>query len=153
MTEEKIQIGWSQLVFNPDENGLEMMATHWGWCLGENFRPLIFSIFGDIFYESASGGVYWLDIGRGAKEKIANDEAHFKELLGTEKATEWFMPGLVAALYRAGKLPQSGECYCFHILPIFAEGKYEPDNLVPRAGAAAYQYTGVIHRQIATGTL
>ena len=41
------------------------------------------------------------------------------------------MPYLVEQLHAAGKVPESGECYTYVTLPVFAEGKYEVDNLNP----------------------
>lgn len=144
-----MSVRWSQLVFTPDENAIDQLTESWGWLIAEDYTPLLFSILGDLFYQPVSGGVYWLNCGLGEIQKVAASPEEFRELLGTEKATDWFLPKLIEQLYAAGKIPQLGECYRFAILPIFREGKYEVDNLQPVPAAQSYALSGQIHRQIA----
>ena len=59
-----------------------------------------------------------------------------------------FLPPLVDRLHAAGKRPGVGECYGFTILPVFAEGKYDTDNMV--VVPVREQLVGIadIHRQL-----
>ncbi len=143
-----MSVRWSQLVFTPDEKAIDQLTESWGWLIAEHYMPLLFSILGDLFYQPASGGVYWINCGLGEKTQIAASPEEFNELLGTEKAVDWFLPQLVEQLYASGKIPKPGECYSFAIMPIFREGNYEVDNLHPVPAARSWALSGAIHRQI-----
>lgn len=103
-----------------------------------------------VFLEKPDGGVHWLDTGTGLVEHVASTRVQFEEIIRSspDLVDEWFLPPLVKRLHAAGKRPTVGECYGFTILPIFAEGKYEADNMfvVP----VREQLVGMadIHRQL-----
>lgn len=105
---------------------------------------------GGIFLEAASGEVLWLDSGTALIEEVASDRGQFEETIRSSPADvqEWFLPPLVERLQAAGKKPQEGECYGFIILPVFAEGKYDTDNLI--VVPVREQFVGMadIHRQL-----
>ena len=63
--------------------------------------------------------------------------------------SEWLMPALVEQLHAAGKVPEPGECYTYVTLPVFAEGKYEVDNLNPVPAGEHFSVTGHILHEIA----
>ncbi len=142
-------VGWSSLTFTPDAEAVTELATSWGWRIGEPFTPLLFSILGDVFVQLDSGGVHWLNTGTGELGLVATDVDAFRARLATDIADEWFMPALVGQLHAAGKIPEAGQCYTYIILPIFAEGQYSVENLVPVSARDHFGVTGHIHREIA----
>jgi len=103
-----------------------------------------------VFLEKPDSEVHWLDTGTGLVEQVASTRVQFEEIMRSspDLLDEWFLPPLVERLHAAGKRPAVGECYGFTILPIFAEGKYDTDNMfvVP----VREQLIGMadIHRQL-----
>jgi len=143
----RMKLGWAQLTFTPNDEALAALNTAWGNVIGESFTPLLFSVLGDVFYQSTSG-VYWLNVGAGETTLVAKSADHFKSLLLTDVADEWFLPSLVEQLYAAGKVPASGWCYTPVVLPVFAEGKYSVSNLNPVPGKEHFEVTAHVHSQI-----
>jgi len=143
-------IGWSSLTFTPSGEAVQSLAESWKWLIKEPFSPVLFSILGDVFLQPESGGVWWLNTGTAELTRVADSVNEFRTLLGTDLANNWFMPGLVESLHKAGKVPGEGECFTYAILPVFREGKYVADNLNPVPAREAFGYTGDMHRQIAS---
>jgi hypothetical protein len=141
-------ISGSDLTFMPSQDAIERLAEAWAWLLKEPFRPVLFSIMGDVFLEPDSGGIWWLNTGTGELMRVADSIEQFRDLLRTEVADEWLMPGLVEQLHAAGKIPEAGECYTYVTLPVFAEGKYEVDNLNPVPAGEHFSLTGHILHEI-----
>jgi hypothetical protein len=143
-----MSISGSDLTFMPSQDAIERLAEAWAWLLKEPFRPVLFSIMGDVFLEPDSGGIWWLNTGTGELMRVADSIEQFRDLLRTEVADEWLMPGLVEQLHAAGKIPEAGECYTYVTLPVFAEGKYEVDNLNPVPAGEHFSLTGHILHEI-----
>ena len=141
-------IGWSALTFTPSSEALHSLRSSWSWLLPLDAAPLLFSIFGDVFYQGCDGEVNWLNTGTAEITRVAGSSEEFKLILAGE-CDEWFLPGLVEALHREGKVPAAGECYTYAILPIFTEGKLEPWNFKPVPASEHFQLTASIHQQVA----
>ena len=141
---------WSQLTCTPDSDAIRELASAWGWRLKEPFRPLLFSALGDMFYARDAGDVWWLNTGSGELTRVAATVEEFQALLRTDRSDEWLLPPLVEQLRAAGKVLEAGECYTYVILPIFAEGKYEVDNLNPVRAREHFGLTGGIHKDLQT---
>jgi hypothetical protein len=144
-------VGWQDIAFQIEEPLAEEAMTAWSWLFPERWTPLICSMVGGIFFEGESGLVHWLDTGLGLVEQIASSREEFEVTVRSPSplVEEWFLPGLVERVHDAGKYARVGQCYGFTVLPVFAEGKYEPRNMfvVP----VREQFIGMadIHRQIA----
>jgi len=143
-----MSIGWASLTCTPSDEAVKQLAESWGWMLREPFSPVLFSAFGDVFLEPDSGGVWWLNTSVGELTQVAESVQEFRELLGTELADEWFMPGLIERLHAAGKVLQAGQCYTYVTLPVFAEGSYEVENLNPVPVHEHFGLTGHILSEI-----
>ena len=143
-----MSLGWSSLTFSPDAEAVQTLRAAWAWLITEPYKPVLFSVLGDPFLQVESGTILWLNTGTAELTEVARSWEHFVELLSTEQADEWFMPGLVEQLHGAGKVPGSGQCYTYVTLPIFVEGKYEVSNLNPVAAKEHFAFTGEVHQQI-----
>jgi Domain of unknown function (DUF1851) len=137
-------VDWSALTFTPSNEAIAQLRESWAWLLTEPFVPVLFSTIGDVFFEPASGGIWWLNAGTGDVTRVAGSVDQFRDLLATELADEWFMPGLIEQLHAAGKVPKAGQCYSYAILPIFAEGKYEVWNLRPMSAKDHFYSTAYV---------
>ena len=144
-----MSVGWSSLTFEPTDDAIEQLAEAWAWRLRVPFRPVLFSTLGDMFFARDDGAVWWLNTGTAELTRVADSVDDFHEKLGGEIASEWLMPALVEQLHAAGKVPEPGECYTYVTLPVFAEGKYEVDNLNPVPAGEHFAVTGHILHEIA----
>ena len=141
---------WRDIAFVPDPEIAAEAQAAWAWLLPGPWTLLLCSMVGGIFLKARDGRVLWLETGTALVEEAATDAAAFDAMLaaGGDAVEEWFLPGLVEDLHRAGKRPGPGECYAFSILPVFEEGRYAPANMfvVP----AREQLVGIAdaHRQL-----
>jgi hypothetical protein len=141
-------VAWSALVFTPSPEAIAILRSSWAWVLPEQYELVLFSVFGDVFFRGGSGQVFWLNTGTAETTTVAACQAEFQSAL-SEHCDDWFLPHLVEQLYADGKVPGSGECYTYAVLPIFAEGKYEPWNFKPVPAQQHFEVTAHIHREIA----
>lgn len=136
------------LIITPDDEAVATLKDAWNWLLPDEYRPLLFTATGDMFYENTSGEVCWLNTAIGDCETVAKSVAEFEELLESEAAEDWLLPGLIDAAVAAGKVLRPGQVYGFHVLPLFPSGDYTPENLVVVAAKDVYRITGYIHRRM-----
>jgi hypothetical protein len=133
----------------PSEEALADLRESWSWCLPATYEVLLVTAFGDVFYQSSDGGIYWLNTGTAETELAAADHAAFDAKLRSEEGASWLLPDLVVALEAEGKGRAPDQCYTYAILPIFAEGKFETWNVKPVPAHEHFCLTAHIHKQIA----
>jgi hypothetical protein len=143
-----MSLTWDDLTCNPDEEAINALATSWGWRIDDAFTPLLFTAFGDMFYEADKGGVYWLNTGTAEVERVADNVEAFNQLLREDIADDWLLPPLVEALIEAGKECDDGECYSYVTLPVFAEGEYVVENFDPVPIREHCDITGSVLKQL-----
>lgn len=145
-----MSIAWRDIAFQLDPAIAREAARAWSWLVREPWEPIVCSMIGGVFLETPSGEVHWLDTGRGLVEPVAQCREHFEELVRSspDVVDEWFLPPLVERLHGAGKKPNDGECYGFTILPVFAEGKYDTDNMFVVPVREQLVGSASIHRQL-----
>jgi hypothetical protein len=136
------------LSFLPSDEALAELHKAWAWFLPKTFKPIMASTLGDIFFQQDGEAIFWLNTGTAEITQVAKSHAEFLEILKTEKADEWFMPGLIQQLKDAGNILKPDYCYTYVTLPIFKEGKYEASNLNPVPVKEHFGITGTIHHQI-----
>lgn len=143
-------VKWDDLAFVPGRELAAEAMEAWSWLVPGGGRPILFAMVGGIFFETEDGKVHWLDIGGGTVEEVAPSVEAFEKILRSEAPVveEWFLPALVEALQKAGKRPGPGQAYFFLILPVFAEGKFTPDNMVVISAREQVVATADIHRQM-----
>jgi hypothetical protein len=132
-----------------DEMGKSALSSHWDWALPAGARLLGCSRFGDAFLVAPNGTVHWLNTGTAEVCQVAASLDDFEKALASEASDLWFLPALVRELEASGKTLAEGECYGYAILPVFAEGKYEPWNFKPMPAGQHFEATASLHRQIA----
>ena len=143
-------VTWKDIAFQIEPSVALAVAQAWSWLVSEPWTLLVCSMVGGVFFEKRDGPVHWLDTGTGLVEEVASSRARFEETVRTspDQVDEWFLPHVVEKLHEAGKKAGAGKCYGFVILPVFAEGKYDVDNMfvIP----VAEQFVGMadLHRQL-----
>lgn len=145
-----MSITWRDIAFQLESDLAREAAKAWSWLVPEPWEPIICSMVAGVFLVASNGEVHWLDTGIGLAEPVAQSREHFEEIVMSSPllVDEWFLPPLVERLHAAGKKPKEGECYGFTILPVFAEGKYDTDNMFVLP--VREQLVGIadIHRQL-----
>ena len=145
-----MSVTWRDIAFQLEPDIARDAAKAWSWLVPEPWEPVVCSMVAGVFLQPPNSEVHWLDTGTGLVEQVASDRAEFEEAIRSspDLVDEWFLPPLVERLHAAGKRPAVGECYGFTILPVFAEGRYDTDNMfvVP----VREQFVGIedIHRQL-----
>jgi hypothetical protein len=106
------------------------------------------SSIGDMFLKDDYNKVYWLNVGDGTIQKVANDIEEFKNMLeDDDQVNEWFMINLVADIKQSGKELIPEKLYSYTKLPILG-GQYTPDNFQLTDIKEHFSLTGEIHKQI-----
>lgn len=148
-------MNWADISFRPDAETVRETTEAWAWLIAEPWRVLLSSMFGGLFFEKQSGGVFWLECGTGLVERVADSAEAFERFLGGERddawwerVNEWFLPAFVARLHEAGKRPGPDQCYGLTILPVFNEGKYAVENVFIASRREWLCYTGSMHQQM-----
>lgn len=139
---------WSQVTFEPSHTSLAAVQAAWAWKLGAEWQPLLCSVLGDVFIELPAGTVWWLSTATGALEQVADNRSAFERLLESDRAQEWFLPGLVAVLRQQGQRLRRDQCYSYAVFPVFAEGSFSAENMHPLPAAEHFTRSGRLHRQI-----
>ncbi len=139
---------WAQVTFQPSDAAVSALRRSWGWQLGEQWTPVLFSAIGDVFLEMPAGSIWWLSTATAALEHVADSRTEFAQRLRTDATDEWFLPGLVDVLRIQGKVLGPDQCYTFAILPIFAEGSFSAENMHPTSAAAHFAASGQLHERI-----
>jgi len=141
-------ISWSDLTITPDDEALRALRDAWNWLLGDAWTPVLFSVWGDVFFER-SRPISWLNTGTGEIFQVASDLDDFQACLAGEKIGEWFLPHLVSEVHQRGLRPSAGQCFTYVTYPVFAEGRYEAENIRIVATHEHFRLSGELHRSIA----
>lgn len=145
-----MSITWRDIAFQLEPDISREAAKAWSWLVPQPWEPIICSMVGGLFLETPRSGVLWLDTGTGSVEQVTQSRLHFEEIVRSSPdfVDEWFLPPLVERPHAAGKRPSEGECYGFTILPVFAEGKYDTDNMFVLPVSEQLVGMADIHRQL-----
>lgn len=141
---------WADIAFEMPADLTKEICDAWSWLVPEPWEPILCSRIGGIFLRSKRGEVLWLDTAVALVDPIAATVDEFNETCrsNSEIVHEWFGTALVDKLHSAGKVAGPGDCYGFTFLPVFAEGKYEPDNMFVAPIREVLIGNAKIHNQI-----
>lgn len=142
-----MEITWNDLTINFTHIDINRLIESWYWLIGNDKKPILISSIGDLFLEDQNG-IYWLNVGEGIIEKVAENETEFKTKLNdNEIVNEWFLLELVAELKRTGLLLTEKKLYGYKTLPILG-GEYTPENFELIDVEVHFELSGEIHKQI-----
>jgi hypothetical protein len=136
------------LIVKFNKDSADKLTEDWNWLIGTDKSPIIVTAIGDMFLKDTNQKIYWLDVGQGKCEIVADRIQDFEEKLkDIEQMNDWFMIKLTTALRLSGKELKDGQLYSYKKLPIIG-GEYTVDNFAPLDIVEHFGYTGDIHKQI-----
>ena len=142
-----MKLTWNDLTINFIHINSKTLTEDWIWLVGEHATPVIVSSIGDMFLSNRDG-IYWLNVGEGNYEKVANDIEDLKTKMNdNDLANEWFMFDLVNSIKESGLHLTNGKLFSYKKLPIIG-GEYEPDNFELTDIEVHFSIAGQIHQQI-----
>ena len=143
-----MEMTWDDLKVNHSNLDNKRFLESWDWLIGNDKTPILVSSIGDVFLEDKNGKCYWLNVGEGIFEKVADSKTEFKEKLSNDEiVNEWFLIELVAALKKMGMELFENELYGYKTLPVLG-GTYKPENFEVTDIEVHFELCGQIHKQI-----
>lgn len=120
----------------------------WKWRLPNIKSVILVSCLGDVFYAGNDEAIYWLQTDCGGLTRVADNLTEFEQLLhDEEKVDNWFLPGLIEKIKKAGMVLQPNQVYSYQKLPVLG-GAYSIENIKPTNIGAHLAFTGQICEQI-----
>jgi hypothetical protein len=136
------------LIVKFDKDTSEKLTKNWTWLIGTDKKVLLVSTIGDMFLADNNNRVYWLDVGGGEFNLVADTIEDFEtRLKDIEQVNEWFMIDLTTELKNSEKKLKDGQLYSYYKLPIIG-GNYTVDNFAPLSIEEHFGYLGDLHKQI-----
>jgi len=143
-----MKITWNDLKVDHTNFDNNRLLESWDWLIGIDKTPILISSVGDLFLTDKSGKCYWLNVGEGIIEKIAENIAEFNEKLNDKEiVNEWFLVELVAELKKCGMELEENKLYGYKIIPILG-GEYAPENFELTDVEVHFELCGQIHKQV-----
>ncbi|WP_242133009.1 T6SS immunity protein Tdi1 domain-containing protein [Aestuariivivens marinum] len=143
-----MKITWADLKVEFNHIDETRLIESWDWLIGTDKTPILMTSIGDLFLTDKNGNCYWLNVGEGILDKVADsiDEFNLK-LKDNELVDEWFLIGLVEKLKEKGLELTDKHLYGYKKLPVLG-GEYEPDNFELTDIEVHFELSGQIHKQI-----
>ncbi len=143
-----MKITWADLRVEFNHVDQNRLVESWDWLIGTDKKPILISSIGDIFLSDKNGNCYWLNVGEGNFEKVAESLEEFEtKLNNNEQVAEWFLVGLVEKIKEHGLELTEKHLYGYKKLPILG-GEYEPENFELTDIEVYFELSGQIHKQI-----
>lgn len=143
-----MELTWNDLQVDFDHIDPNQLTTSWSWLIGTDKEPILISSIGDLFLADQNGVCFWLNVGEGTFEKVADSIDQFKvKLKDDEQVAEWFLIGLVEELKESGLELTDKHLYGYKQLPVLG-GEYQPENFELTDIEIHFEFSGQIHKQI-----
>jgi len=143
-----MKITWNDLKVDFNHIDQNRLTESWNWLIGTDKKPILMSSIGDLFLADNKGVCYWLNVGEGILEKVADSTDEFKaKLKDNEQIDEWFLIGLIEKLKESGLELIDKHLYGYKKLPVLG-GEYEPENFELTDIEVHFELSGQIQKQI-----
>jgi len=141
-------IAWEDITIKLEEEAILSLLCNWNWLVPNNLKPILVSRIGDMWLIDENGNVFWLNVGVGCLDKVADSETEFMVKLNDDQiANEWFMFELIQELKNTGMKPEGNELFGYILLPIIG-GKYIANNFELTTIEKHFSQSGHIHKQL-----
>jgi len=137
---------WKRLTIDVAGLDCERLLSDWRWLVPGSFRPFCLTMFGDWFFEDATGRVIFLDTVAAQLAEIApSRQAFLTERVLQANLDQWFMADLAMLCWERGLRPGPGQCLSFKIPPMLS-GQLDVDNIEVCDLMVYESILGQIHR-------
>ena len=143
-----MEINWAELKMDLSKINLKILLESWEWLIGKDKKIILISSIGDAFLEDSNGICYWLNVGEGIFEKVAENITEFEtKLTDNEIVADWFLIELVAELKKSGIELTENNIYSYKTFPILG-GEYLPENFEITDIEVHFEISGQIYKQV-----
>ena len=143
-----MEINWAELKIDLSKINLKNLLESWEWLIGKNKKIILISSIGDAFLEDNNGICYWLNVGEGIFEKVAENITEFEtKLTNNEIVEDWFLVELVEELKKSGIKLTENNIYSYKTFPILG-GEYLPENFEITDIEVHFEISGQIYKQV-----
>ena len=132
-------------VFSDEQ--FERALSSWNWIGLEGKKPVLASLFGDIFFASHDGWWFLNLIEGSLVRRWADREMLQRELDSEDGQDEYLLGGLAMAAANRGLTLEPNEVYSFAIAPILG-GPITADSIETMDFDVALTIAGQLHRQV-----
>jgi hypothetical protein len=133
-----------------DPEGIDPVAllADWEWAMESLMLPVLITAMGDVFAQTDSGEVCFVDVIGGEVIPVCDSSEAFEDALDDEEfIDEFFYPERVLELRNAG-LKLSGRNVYSHKLPLVVGGEDEAANFETTDAVVHVSIHGQIYRQV-----
>ena len=143
-----MEINWAELKIDLSKINLKILLESWEWLIGNDKKIILISTIGDAFLEDSNGICYWLNVGEGIFEKVAENITEFEtKLTNNEIVEDWFLVELVEELKKSGIKLTENNIYSYKTFPILG-GEYLPENFEITDIEVHFEISGQIYKQV-----
>jgi len=144
----KTKVAFKDLIVDFNHIDSKNLTEDWEWLIGSDKKIIIISCIGDMFLSDSKDNIYWLDVGEGKFEVVADNMEDFKgKLKQSEFVDEWFLPDLVDELITTKGIPEQGKLYGYIKLPVIG-GNFLPHNFEQTDIEVHFGISAQIHEQV-----
>jgi hypothetical protein len=131
-----------------DNNSADRLIGDWIWLIGNDKTPILVSAIGDLFLRDDKNNIFWLNVGEGKLNLVANGNEEFEgKLKDVDQVNEWFMIDLIEELKNSGQELNERQIYSYKKLPVLG-GDYSADNFEVTDIEVHFCFAGQIHEQV-----
>lgn len=136
------------LTISPEGIDPVVLLADWEWAMESLMLPVLVTAMGDVFAQSDSGEVCFIDVVGGEVIPVCDSSEAFEEALDDDEfIDEFFYPERVQELIAAG-LKLGGRLVYSHKLPLVVGGEDEATNFETTDAVVHVSVHGQIHRQV-----
>ncbi|MCU1468797.1 MAG: uncharacterized protein JWM72_4725 [Actinomycetia bacterium] len=135
------------LTLSVSEDRFTEALESWAWIGLDDKRPVLSSLFGDMFFES-EGGCWYLDLVAGTIDLLWPERGSMDSVLATADGhLRYLRSALAASAESHGIVPEAGRIYDFTKPPVLG-GLIDPANLTTIDFVVGVNIAGQIHDQL-----
>ena len=141
-------ITMNDLTISPNGIDMDTLLSEWTWAMPEPLRPVLLTAMGDVFAQSESGTVYFVDMVEGNIRVVADDGDSFQSLMkNTQFVTDHMFPSRIVQFRNAGISLQRGQVYSHKQLLVLG-GDDDIGNVEATDVSVHVSIHGQVHRQV-----
>ncbi len=143
-----MKLTWDEILIKFDKSKEQEILEDWVWLVGNNKAIVFITCIGDLFLKNSNEEYFWLDVGIGEFDKVADSKEEFEsKLKDNDIRDDWFLTKVVLKLRASGLALKEGYLYSYKKLPILS-GSYQTDNFELTLIEIHFSIIGQLQRQL-----